>query len=166
MGRVLSSRIAHPLPLAYDRAHAMSISDPNAARAPGLEFLRPIVEPHLEKVLSSGVFKSADRLRDLLRFAVDETLEGRGDELKEYVLGATTLGSGDSFDSPKPIRSSKADPKPSSSRFRKGPTRRRSESPHLRPCRRTGQRREVHGWPRFSTRRAARRVRVRRHWTR
>jgi hypothetical protein len=37
----------------------------------------------LEKVLSSGVFKSADRLRDLLRFAVYETLEGRGDELKE-----------------------------------------------------------------------------------
>lgn len=52
----------------------------------------------LEKVLSSGVFKSADRLRDLLRFAVYETLEGRGDELKEYVLGATTLGRGDSFD--------------------------------------------------------------------
>jgi len=43
-------------------------------------------------------FKSADRLRDLLRFAVYETLEGRGNELKEYVLGATTLGRGDSFD--------------------------------------------------------------------
>jgi len=53
---------------------------------------------HLETILGSSVFKSADSLRELLRFTVHETLAGRGDDLKEYVLGATVLRKGDSFD--------------------------------------------------------------------
>jgi predicted ATPase len=57
-----------------------------------------VIGAHLEKVLSSGVFKTADRLRELLRFTVKETLAGRGGDLKEYVLGTTVLQRGDSFD--------------------------------------------------------------------
>jgi tetratricopeptide (TPR) repeat protein len=60
--------------------------------------LTNVIGAHLEKVLSSSVFKTADSLRELLRFTVDETIAGRGDHLKEYVLGATVLGKGDSFD--------------------------------------------------------------------
>jgi predicted ATPase len=60
--------------------------------------LKTIVGAHLEKILSSDVFKAADRLRALLRFIVNETMAGRGGELKEYLLAVTVLGKGESFD--------------------------------------------------------------------
>jgi tetratricopeptide (TPR) repeat protein len=60
--------------------------------------LTNVIEAHLEKVLSSDVFKTADSLRDLLRFIVEETIAGRGGHLKEYPLGATVLAKGESFD--------------------------------------------------------------------
>src|SRR5688500_12526824 len=59
---------------------------------------RTAIATHLETILSSASFKSAESLRELLRFTVHETLAGRGDELKEYVLGASALHKGDSFD--------------------------------------------------------------------
>ena len=60
--------------------------------------LESIIVAHLDKVSSSGVFKNATNLRELLRFVVQETVAGRGRDLKEYVLGATVLGKGSSFD--------------------------------------------------------------------
>src|SRR2546430_17231801 len=60
--------------------------------------LTSVIAVHLEKILSSDVFRTADRLRDLLRFTVQETLEGRGGDLKEYSLGTNVLKRGDSFD--------------------------------------------------------------------
>jgi hypothetical protein len=60
--------------------------------------LTNVIGAHLEKVLSSSVFKTADSLRELLRFTVDETIAGRGGRLKEYLLGTTVLGKSDSFD--------------------------------------------------------------------
>jgi adenylate cyclase len=60
--------------------------------------LKALIEPHLEKVLSSNTFKIAERLRELLRFTVSETLRGHGGGLKEYLLGTTVLKRGDSFD--------------------------------------------------------------------
>jgi predicted ATPase len=56
------------------------------------------VAAHLDSILSSGTFKSADSLRALLQFIVHETVEGRGADLKEYVLGATVLRKGEAFD--------------------------------------------------------------------
>src|SRR5215208_779550 len=52
----------------------------------------------LERVLSSSVFRRADRSSALLRFIVEQTLDGQGDRLKEYTLGAEALGRGESFD--------------------------------------------------------------------
>lgn len=57
-----------------------------------------VVETHLERVLSSQTFRSADRSRRLLEFIVRETLEGRADRLKDYTLGAEALGRGEQFD--------------------------------------------------------------------
>jgi predicted ATPase len=57
-----------------------------------------IIEAHLQKVLSSRVFKSSDSLRELLRFTVHETMAGRGGDLKEYLLGTAVLERGDRFD--------------------------------------------------------------------
>ena len=52
----------------------------------------------LERVLSSSVFRRAERSSALLRFIVEQTLDGRADRLKEYTLGAEALGRGESFD--------------------------------------------------------------------
>jgi hypothetical protein len=56
------------------------------------------VHKQLERVLSSSVFKKAERSSALLRFIVEQTLAGRADRLKEYTLGAEALGRGESFD--------------------------------------------------------------------
>ena len=56
------------------------------------------VENQLERVLSSSVFKRAERSSALLRFVVEQTLNGGADRLKEYTLGAEALGRGESFD--------------------------------------------------------------------
>src|SRR5688572_9378528 len=52
----------------------------------------------LERVLSSPVFRRAERSSALLRFIVEQTLNGHADRLKEYTLGAEALARGDSFD--------------------------------------------------------------------
>jgi Tol biopolymer transport system component len=57
----------------------------------------PILE-QLTRVLSSSVFQNATRSRALLRFLVEETVNGRAGRLKEYTLGVEGLGRGDSFD--------------------------------------------------------------------
>ena len=60
--------------------------------------LKNVIGAHLEKILSSTVFKTSDSLRELLRFTVYETVEGRGKELKEYLIGATVLRKASTFD--------------------------------------------------------------------
>src|SRR5688572_26411584 len=52
----------------------------------------------LERVLSSPVFRRAERSSALLRFIVEQTLNGHADRLKEYTLGAEALARGESFD--------------------------------------------------------------------
>jgi len=65
---------------------------------PGESVSSTDVEAHLEKVLGSATFRGAERSRRLLRFIVEETLQGRADRLKDYTLGAEALGRGDQFD--------------------------------------------------------------------
>ncbi len=62
------------------------------------EVARQAVEEHLEKILASKGFAHADRLSRFLRFITQETLAGRGDQLKEQVLGLEVFGRGESFD--------------------------------------------------------------------
>ena len=45
------------------------------------------VDPYLEKVLTSAEFARAKRMARFLRFVVEETHAGRGDELKERQIG-------------------------------------------------------------------------------
>src|SRR5919201_594665 len=52
----------------------------------------------LHRALRSRAFRAAAGLRNLLAFVVEETMAGRGDEPKEYVLGARVLRKGASFD--------------------------------------------------------------------
>jgi serine/threonine-protein kinase len=43
-------------------------------------------------------FQQVDRLKRFLQFIVSEQLDGRGDELKEYVVGVQVFGKESSFD--------------------------------------------------------------------
>jgi len=59
---------------------------------------RDSVLAELERVLESSVFESAGRSRTLLKFVVEETLNGRADRLKEYTIGTEALDKAGSFD--------------------------------------------------------------------
>src|SRR5512147_1693462 len=52
----------------------------------------------LARVLQSGVFLRSGQLQRLLRFLVEETLAGRGERLKEYVIGVEVFGRPPSYD--------------------------------------------------------------------
>ena len=52
----------------------------------------------LERILSSPTFSSAGRHSRLLRYLVERTLAGDGDQLKEYVLGTEVFDRAESYD--------------------------------------------------------------------
>ena len=56
------------------------------------------VRRQLEQVINSKAFASSARSGKLLRFLVEETLNGNSGELKEYTLGVKALDRRDSFD--------------------------------------------------------------------
>jgi TolB-like protein/Flp pilus assembly protein TadD len=84
----------------------------NRRRAAAKIKVVPIHEPHapaeqdgdsgakqqLERVLSSVTFRQVDRLKRFLNFIVSESLAGRGDQLKEYVIGVQVFDKDSSFD--------------------------------------------------------------------
>jgi serine/threonine-protein kinase len=84
----------------------------DARRTPGkttvvpIRAPQPVAEPdadtsaqqQLERVLASVSFRQVDRLKRFLRFIVSESLAGRGDQLKEYVIGVQVFDKDSSFD--------------------------------------------------------------------
>jgi serine/threonine-protein kinase len=52
----------------------------------------------LNRILASKAFRQADRLKRFLAFIVEETIAGRGERLKEFVVGVEVFGKDDSFD--------------------------------------------------------------------
>ena len=56
------------------------------------------IAAQLERILSSNVFRQADRLKRFLSFTVNETIAGRGERLKEFVIGIEVFGKGPGFD--------------------------------------------------------------------
>jgi len=56
------------------------------------------VRSELAKVLASSFFSTADRMRRFLRLVVEETLEGRGDNLNELLLGMAVYDRDKKFD--------------------------------------------------------------------
>src|SRR5438045_9779761 len=57
-----------------------------------------IAAAQLSRILESKTFRQADRLKRFLTFIVQETLAGRGERLKEFVVGVEVFGKDDSFD--------------------------------------------------------------------
>jgi TolB-like protein len=56
------------------------------------------VRAQLERILASEAFANAGRLTRLLRYTVEQTLDGQGDRLKEYVLGVEVFDRRDGYD--------------------------------------------------------------------
>ena len=56
------------------------------------------IQAQLDKILSSEEFSQSESLQRFLRYVVERTLEGHGDELKEYNVGVDVLGRGESYD--------------------------------------------------------------------
>jgi adenylate cyclase len=56
------------------------------------------VKLELAQILMSDSFRGSERLKQFLRFLVEEALQGRGGLLKEYVIGVEVFGRGESFD--------------------------------------------------------------------
>ncbi len=52
----------------------------------------------LARILASRTFEGVGRLKNFLDFVVNETLAGRGDQLKEFAVGEYAFGKGSSFD--------------------------------------------------------------------
>src|SRR5215831_2845245 len=56
------------------------------------------IRAQLERILNSRSFEGVERLKRFFAFIVNETLEGRGDQLKEFVVGEYAFEKGASFD--------------------------------------------------------------------
>jgi serine/threonine-protein kinase len=56
------------------------------------------VAEELNRILASKAFRQADRLKRFLTFIVEETIAGRGERLKEFVVGVEVFGKDDTFD--------------------------------------------------------------------
>jgi TolB-like protein/Flp pilus assembly protein TadD len=56
------------------------------------------VHAELERILADNVFASAPKMQHFLRFVVLETLEGKGDQLNEALVGMEVYSSGQAFD--------------------------------------------------------------------
>ena len=63
-----------------------------------LEISARKVREQLARIIHGKSFEGVERLKSFLSFIVTETLEGRGDQLKEYVVGAYALDKGSDFD--------------------------------------------------------------------
>ena len=55
-------------------------------------------QQQLDRIIGSVTFRQVDRLKRFLSFIVTEALAGRGDQLKEYVIGVQVFDKDTSFD--------------------------------------------------------------------
>jgi TolB-like protein/tetratricopeptide (TPR) repeat protein len=56
------------------------------------------IRQYLDRILASATFQQVDRLKRFVNFIVSEAIAGRGDQLKEYVIGVQVFGKEASFD--------------------------------------------------------------------
>ena len=63
-----------------------------------MEPTRDEIRCQLDRILASEPFVNADRLSRFLRYVVERTLAGEGDQLKEYVIGSEVFERGEQYD--------------------------------------------------------------------
>src|SRR5689334_4318994 len=67
------------------------------AAEPGQQIDPALVRTYLNRILTSRYFAASHRLCRFLQFAVDSSLAGHGDELKEFVIGSEIYDRGPQF---------------------------------------------------------------------
>jgi hypothetical protein len=88
MGRPRSTELVLPRADSAGSANGAQLSDSE----------RDAIRTQLERILVSTVFRSSKRYSNLLRYVVDETLEGRADLLKERTIGVDVFGRASDYD--------------------------------------------------------------------
>jgi adenylate cyclase len=68
----------------------------NAGQASALPIAR--IRRQLKRILASPEFLATDRRREFLEFVVNETLDGKADEIKGYTIATRLFGRGQDFD--------------------------------------------------------------------
>lgn len=68
------------------------------SEAQSLQLYPSAVRQQLEKILAHGLFLRSERMGRFLRFAVERTLEGKAEELKEYLIGVEVFDRKDNYD--------------------------------------------------------------------
>ena len=56
------------------------------------------IQAQLRKILASEQFANSDRMSRFLRFTVERAIQGKGDHLKEYLLGVEVFDRKESYD--------------------------------------------------------------------
>jgi TolB-like protein len=56
------------------------------------------IRAQLDRILASAVFANSGRLSRLLKYVIERTLAGEGDQLKEYVVGVEVFERGSTYD--------------------------------------------------------------------
>src|SRR5882724_211261 len=56
------------------------------------------ITDQVNKISGSSILKNSPVLRQFLHFIVDETIEGKGERIKEYTIGTMVLGRKTDFD--------------------------------------------------------------------
>ena len=79
--------------MAYDGSMAIQSSPAELTKEASVH-----AAEQLNRILASKAFRQADRLKRFLSFIVEETIAGRGERLKEFVVGVEVFGKPDSFD--------------------------------------------------------------------
>lgn len=71
---------------------------PGGVFVPGTDRERDEVRGQLQKILSSPVFLNSKRYASVLKYIVDQTLEGAGDKLKERTIGIEVFNRAPDYD--------------------------------------------------------------------
>ena len=79
-------------------AHARMHVDEAASWVPITEHDRELVRQQMERLLETTHFRNSRRYPALFRFIVEETLQGRGEFLKERLLGVQVFGRPSDYD--------------------------------------------------------------------
>ena len=77
----------------------METDKPSSLTKPAQKIPDAEVYQSLDKICSGDEFSAKDKTCRLLRFLVDETLAGRGENLKQYTIGTTVFDRLKSFNS-------------------------------------------------------------------
>jgi hypothetical protein len=56
------------------------------------------IHDHLERILASSVFRNSKRYSSVLKYIVERTIEGAGDQLKERTIGIEVFGRAPDYD--------------------------------------------------------------------